>query len=1203
MNNTKMIRILRLGICILLLSSLFLGFNKVSAGICEWSPEAIPTRLNNLLGPVGVDIRDLVFTNSNSLIYAAPGDSIADKVIFQSTDGGSTWIPITVPITTDLIAIMPEDNDVMAIANKSIPAVYLSVDGGLHWKNLDQIRQSPAGAPATAIYDIAISPQRNDINYLVVVGKEAGDVANLWYQKLGIILTTDWLETNTLIGFDAASEATTFAFSPSFIVDPTVTVITDKVGTNAELQILNIVHEMWNTPAGYDGFPCTIVSSTGLNRLDSASLSLIPGYMGTLPETRTVFIGLTVNGDATAVTKSGIYRFEDTVLTTLCDNTTIHSVAVNDLYLVAGSYDTNTVYVSTNPYEPVPTIQESDIIKSPGGENKVVAAWMGYIAVAGTSGNESAFAKSEDNGFVFNDISLIDTVINNAEDTAIVEDGHKIYLVTDDGTDLSVWIFETYWQRVFSKKDELNYIVRIASESEYIYLAKRSATDIYYNDSSGTTRWLSTVCSIDVQDLAVASPHTILVIDLAGMIARSINGGATWYNTSSTLNSGATIVSASANLTLAGSQNGFVAYTLNNGFSWSIIPQIIEPGAGRVQLVADEDFGHNKFIYAASDKINGNIMRWAIGYSTAWTDIFDGNISGGIYGLAITNDIIYALEYDIFASESTLWRHLSPKTIPEESPEWSASTTIDDPDDGQPVVLNATPQALKSSLSKLWAVRTNGTINKLYSYTDIIDLGITLLNPIDGYISFVNSLNGIAYDLSFGWEGPAIATEYEFLMAQDEVFYNKTTTIYVTPIREITYITVGPNQSGPNWVFYAPGLTYYWKVRIIAPIFSVYSETRHFTIFPLVPPAYDPVTLLPAKITSLHNPSFSWYPMAGVTEYEFELSDNPEMIDPLVDVYTETTSVEPYITLEYDKNYFWRVRTTKPMVSPWSSLGTFIIIGPVTNETVTATPQATTTVYVPYFITFMTTPGYVIGAITTMVILIGIISVLLFSRRSVKISGGESMKPQPKLDRYTEYPVKPITPETLRKEPTVSERDKEGPDLILGAKNFTWMATPTEEIEEEKPKLSEKERHSLGKKLADRIRELSKKGELYLAYPEDTPMLLVVWAEYRSLKETSNYLIKSFESNPYKAIKFLKCYLPRVKFGEEAPPTRNLTIKEYTNMAKVIDTNKLYETLAKLFKFKAEKIEDIVPVMPEDRDLANQFMHLHIRAKGSNFTQ
>jgi len=213
------------------------------------------------------------------------------------------------------------------------------------------------------------------------------------------------------------------------------------------------------------------------------------------------------------------------------------------------------------------------------------------------------------------------------------------------------------------------------------------------------------------------------------------------------------------------------------------------------------------------------------------------------------------------------------------------------------------------------------------------------------------------------------------------------------------------------------------------------------------------------------------------------------------------------------------------------------------------------------------------------------------------------MKPQTRLDRYTEFSQMLRESEEIKREPMVTERDKEGPDVIFGAKSFLWMAKQKEEIDQEQPKLSEKERQALGKKLAARIHELSKKGILYVKYPEDASRLLAIWAEYRSRKETSGYLIKTFETNPQNTVKLLKCYLPPVKFGERAPATGNFTMKEYNNLVKVVDTDKVYEALTKLFKFKANKIEDMVAVTPSDRDLTNQFMRLHITAKGLNFTQ
>ncbi|MFC1956564.1 hypothetical protein ACFLWZ_08675 [Chloroflexota bacterium] len=77
-------------------------------------------------------------------------------------------------------------------------------------------------------------------------------------------------------------------------------------------------------------------------------------------------------------------------------------------------------------------------MKNPGGESKAVIAWAGSDVVAGTSGNESAFAISRNNGKNFNDISLIDTSLTNMSDVAVSAESSVVYLVTNDGADLSL---------------------------------------------------------------------------------------------------------------------------------------------------------------------------------------------------------------------------------------------------------------------------------------------------------------------------------------------------------------------------------------------------------------------------------------------------------------------------------------------------------------------------------------------------------------------------------------------------------------------------------------------------------------------------------------------------------------------------------------------------------------------------------------------
>ena len=188
--------------------------------------------------------------------------------------------------------------------------------------------------------------------------------------------------------------------------------------------------------------------------------------------------------------------------------------------------------------------------------------------------------------------------------------------------------------------------------------------------------------------------------------------------------------------------------------------------------------------------------------------------------------------------------------------------------------------------------------------------------------------------------------------------------------------------------------------------------------------------------------------------------------------------------------------------------------------------------------------------------------------------------------------------ETFEKQPKGTELNKEEADIVQDAKRFLWTVTQLEEVTVLGQKMAtEKDRESHGKRLANKIHDLSKKATLYVKYPEDTATLLAIWADYRSKKETSSYLLKSLDANPYNAIKFLKCYLPTANLGDDVANVRDFDAEKYNLVAQVIDTTKLYEALSTLFKFKAQEIEDIVPVTPLDSDLAHKFMRLHINTK------
>ena len=150
----KMARIFSLGICLLLLLGIFSWPKPVSAGLSVWSAETIPTRLNEVLGRAGIDVRDLSIGSDYQTIYAAPGNSAGGNFVYKSTDGGAKWTEYATAITADLVAVAPDNNNLAVIANSTTAAVHISFDGGATWQTMGTVQETPGGAAAAAIYDI-----------------------------------------------------------------------------------------------------------------------------------------------------------------------------------------------------------------------------------------------------------------------------------------------------------------------------------------------------------------------------------------------------------------------------------------------------------------------------------------------------------------------------------------------------------------------------------------------------------------------------------------------------------------------------------------------------------------------------------------------------------------------------------------------------------------------------------------------------------------------------------------------------------------------------------------------------------------------------------------------------------------------------------------------------------------------------------------
>ena len=161
-------------VAVLLVSS-FLPATPVAAGISSWSAEPIPGTEGNVLGPAGIDVRDLAAAADGATVYAAPGDSTSPKVIYKSTDTGTSWQALSVPIQADLIAVAPDDAAIVAVTSNNTPVVYATTDGGTTWDSLGTPQEND-NAAAAAIYDIAISPASDGVHYIAAAGKEVGGI-------------------------------------------------------------------------------------------------------------------------------------------------------------------------------------------------------------------------------------------------------------------------------------------------------------------------------------------------------------------------------------------------------------------------------------------------------------------------------------------------------------------------------------------------------------------------------------------------------------------------------------------------------------------------------------------------------------------------------------------------------------------------------------------------------------------------------------------------------------------------------------------------------------------------------------------------------------------------------------------------------------------------------------------------------------------
>ena len=709
--KSKFSRILGVGLSIMLIASLMVFAAPVSAAALAWGDEDDVPRESNMMIVPDSDITSVAA--SGDTIYAATDESHGG--LYRTTDGGATWTSANTskfyPAGVDimLVAVAPDDPDVVIIATSDNKVVY-SRKGGSKWVDLG----TPSTGATISAIDVSAGP-----TYYVAVGGTDGTDAEMYTKKL----TTGQSWTARAGGSFTPNQDAVKAvkFSPNFQTDKIITVVS---GNNTAAYFQVFFHEAgaytWNDEIPYysgDGYGTGISLGawTTPATLASASIALAPTYLGTDESTRLAFIGV-----ATTTPEGGVIRLTDSIVksfTTWSDGEEgpIHSVAYHQsAVLLAGDYNDNQVYRALTPMAIDPKFERLNTYKQPGGTDLTVVEWAGDIALVGTSGDESAFAVSNDNGNSFNDISLIDTALTNMSDVGVLADGSMVYLASYDGNDSSIWLRAPSWKRVLSLKDRINgkeaSIIRVApDDGNTVYVAFKDALDVYVSKNAGRTSWKYVPCYklTGIQDMAAESSDVSYAVDTSG-VSKTVNAGASW---GTAVNPGLTgdiciVASIDVDKLIVGSTNGYLSYSTDGNVSWTGIGQQIESGALLTQVIAS-GLTNDDYIYAASSKPDTKVVRWKIGASTDWTDmVAPTSVGYGAYGIVLHEGVLYVDNSDSVANSEVLMTFdptadtVTWSTLP------SAGETFD-----------TAPSALRVSAGsvKLWAIDT--TSNRLFSYT------------------------------------------------------------------------------------------------------------------------------------------------------------------------------------------------------------------------------------------------------------------------------------------------------------------------------------------------------------------------------------------------------------------------------------------------------------------------------------------------------
>ena len=1014
-------------------------------GLSEWSKVSTPSMKDWVLAPNSQIIHYAPAAGGN-VIYVVgnfqdkddlDGDGNKDEVVPQllkSTDGAATWKNYTDKILKtlsdkglgDLTALLkvscdPVNSDFVAVALASTVGglrVFVSENGGTTFKDTGDVRDGTAELAPAGVMFLTVSMEVNGQHDIAISGQgtKGGATVGLVFRfKTG--LGAGWEDATKYPGWDNYGAFTSVAvpwvrFAVSWPVDNTVLVT--SVTAYGGMGTIYLQTGTWGRKEGWNEevtFPPAVPIKSGVYiptlSAATAGITMPLDYQGRYSSKRIVWVFVNYISGTTKIGE--IYRVDNDAAAPILQQVRGKPWLANVSYwgyIESGKAVASLMGDGTGALtaccEGVQVYRNDGITdmeicclawkpacKPPTGRGSMAAFYITdkkvYAVAVGPAPayDESAWSVSFDNGYTFNQLSLIDTNIDYLTDVAVSPNCNKTMLVSvnvDSGCGCdSVWLkaedlaeaseYSGKWLRTWCGQLANNHgLLRLAPEEvngETVYLVDRGTDTVYWNNLETLGCWEEGHATVsNIVDLAVKDEATIYALDKDGDVAMSDDHGATatWGDpVDSKVREGWTIAVLGNNI-LVGPVDDWVSYSSDGGATFTKLEETtrVMGTSGYVTVAFDSYFNANKTIYAAVIGGNNGIYRWVIGESKQWKNlgaepygytglVLDRPAPGNPMTSAATGGVLYA---SYVTSENGqvvtgVARCLKPaEEICCGEADWDYLVQGLTPDKEAFYLM---PKALKicgcleaTSNSKLFAIDgiydTNGPgydMSKagdgtVWTYEDCYAKGApTLVSPADGATIPSDACYCWNKDFVLTWERQCDACSYDIQIALDRDF------------REVIYDIRGyepPKGVSPSYLVRAGNLTcdqtYYWRVRSAdaetgEKIHSWWSQVRSFTVA-TGPQAGVRLTAPEAGATDVPvtKVGFTWSTVQAADSYDFVLSKNADLSSPIETKTGLKATAYTYTgTLEYSTTYYWQVTAKKgTAVISQSNVGTFTTV-------------------------------------------------------------------------------------------------------------------------------------------------------------------------------------------------------------------------------------------------------------------------------------